>query len=89
MASLAELVNSMTQTVMSLAWGMFLLTWSIGWILKGSPIPFLRLKRAGQDLIEDAVWAAFWLAIGSSVFALISYLAGTVSQSITTVNTTG
>ena len=89
MTTLAELVNNMTQTVMSLAWGMFLLTWSIGWILRGSPIPFLRLKRAGQDLIEDAVWAAFWLAIGSSVFALISYLAGTISQSVITINNTG
>ncbi len=85
---LAEFINSITQTVVSIAWGLFILTWSIGWILRGSPIPFLRVKRAGQDLIEDAVWAAFWLAIGSTIFAFISYIAGTISSEITPYNVT-
>ena len=77
-----DLINSLTQQVVSAAWGLFLLTWSIGWILRGAPIPFLRVKRAGQDLVEDAVWAAFWLAIGSTIFAAISYIAGTISNSM-------
>jgi len=85
--TLTEFISSLTQTVVSAAWALFLLTWSIGWILRGSPIPFLRVKRTGQDLIEDAVWAAFWLAIGSSVFALVSYIAGSVSNA--TVNVGG
>ncbi len=85
---LAEFINSITQTVVSIAWGLFILTWSIGWILRGSPIPFLRVKRAGQDLIEDAVWAAFWLAIGSTIFAFISYIAGTISSEIAPYNIT-
>ncbi|RUM47129.1 MAG: hypothetical protein DSY37_03480 [Hyperthermus sp.] len=87
MTTLTEFISSLTQTVVSAAWALFLLTWSIGWILRGSPIPFLRVKRTGQDLIEDAVWAAFWLAIGSSVFALVSYIAGSVSNA--TVNVGG
>jgi len=81
-ASVIDFINNLTQTVVTVAWGLFLLTWSIGWLLRGSPIPFLRVKRAGQDLIEDAVWAAFWLAIGSSVFALVSYLAGSITSTI-------
>jgi len=68
--------------VVTVAWGTFLLSWSIGWLLRGSPIPFLRVKRVGQDLIEDAVWAAFWLAIGSTVFALVSYIATSISSSM-------
>lgn len=80
---LAELINSITQTVIAIAWGLFILTWTIGWVIRGSPIPFLRVKRVGQDLIEDAVWAAFWLAMGSTLFAFISYIAGVISSEIT------
>lgn len=74
MPTLIEFVNSLTTQIAALAWGMFLLTWSIGWILKGAPIPFMRVKRVGQGLIEDALWAAFWLAMGSTVFSVITYL---------------
>ncbi len=80
MADLVEFISSLTMRVASIAWGLFLLAWSIGWLLRGSPIPFVRVKRVGQDLVEDAIWAAFWLAIGSSVFALVSYIASSIGQ---------
>jgi len=57
-----ELVNDLTQKVTAIAWALFLLTWSIGWTLRGAPVPFSKLKRAGTGLVEDSVWAAFWLA---------------------------
>jgi hypothetical protein len=79
----------LTARVVSIAWGLFLLAWSIGWLLKGAPVPFARIKRTGQDLIEDAVWAAFWLAVGSSIFALISYIVSHVAPSSTLTNITG
>jgi len=82
---ITELISQLTQQVVSAAWGLFLLTWSLGWILRGAPIPFLRVKRAGQDLVEDAVWAAFWLAVGSTIFAAVSYIANTISSSVTGV----
>ncbi len=74
MSALLDFVNELTTQVAALAWGMFLLTWSIGWILRGAPLPFMRIKRVGQSLIEDALWAAFWLAMGSTVFSVITYL---------------
>ncbi len=74
MSTLLDFINDLTTQVAALAWGMFLLTWSIGWILRGTPVPFLRVKKAGQSLIEDALWAAFWLAMGSTIFSVISYL---------------
>jgi hypothetical protein len=58
---------------------MFLLTWSIGWTLKGSPIPINKLKRVGGSLIEDSIWAAFWLAIGSSLFSFIVYIVNLIT----------
>jgi len=69
------LINDLTNRVVVAAWALFMLSWAIGWLLKGSPIPIYRVKRFGQDIIEDAILGAFWLAVGTSVFALIKYLA--------------
>jgi hypothetical protein len=82
LAAIIEFVNDLSTQVTALAWGMFLLAWSIGWVIRGSPIPFLRVKRAGQGLIEDALWAAFWLAMGTTIFSLISYLVSVISIDI-------
>ena len=80
--ALIDFVNSLSVQVSALAWGLFLLTWSLGWILRGAPIPFLRVKRAGQSLVEDAIWAAFWLAMGSTLFSLISFLVQIVGSEV-------
>ncbi len=74
MSAIVEFVNNLTTQISAIAWGMFLLAWSIGWIIRGSPLPFPRVERAGQSLIEDALWAAFWLAMGSTIFSAISYI---------------
>jgi hypothetical protein len=76
--SILQIVQNLSTEVAQIAWGLFLLAWGVGWALRGSPIPIFRIKRSGQDLLEDAILAAFFLAIGSSVFALIQYLASQV-----------
>ncbi|MCQ4343660.1 MAG: hypothetical protein NO117_01690 [Sulfolobales archaeon] len=76
--SILQIVQNLTAEVAQIAWGLFLLAWGVGWALRGSPIPIFRIKRSGQDILEDAILAAFFLAIGSSVFALIQYLASQV-----------
>ncbi|MCI4456068.1 MAG: hypothetical protein JHC23_05055 [Sulfolobus sp.] len=76
--SILQIVQDLTTEVAQIAWGLFLLAWGIGWALRGSPIPIFRVKRSGQDILEDAILAAFFLAIGSSIFALIQYLASQV-----------
>ncbi|ARM75950.1 DNA import protein CedA1 [Acidianus manzaensis] len=78
MSGLEGLIQSLTTQVTETAWSIFILSWAIGWALRGSPIPIFRLKRGGQSIIEDAIIAAFWLAIGSTVFSLVSYLASQV-----------
>ena len=75
-----EFIQQLTTQLMSIAWLLFLVTWILGWAIRGSPIPIYRVKRAGQGLIEDAVLAAFWMAMGSSIFALISYIVSNVYQ---------
>lgn len=74
MGAIIDFINHLTTQVSAIAWGLFILTWSIGWVLRGAPLPFPKVKRAGQGLIEDALWAAFWLAMGSTIFSIISYI---------------
>ena len=70
-----SLISDLTTRVIMAAWALFMLSWALGWLLKGSPIPIYRVKRFGQDIVEDAIIGAFWLAVGTSIFALIKYLA--------------
>jgi hypothetical protein len=72
--NVASFINGLTNKITAIAWALFLLTWSIGWMLRGSPLPFSKLKRIGTTMIEDAIWAAFWLAMGSTVFSLITWI---------------
>lgn len=77
---LVELIRGLTAQVVAVAWALFFASWVVGWALKGMPIPFTRVKKIGERILEDGVWAAFWLAVGSSVFALVSYIASSVYQ---------
>ncbi|BCU67164.1 hypothetical protein HS7_06010 [Sulfolobales archaeon HS-7] len=80
MTDIVSFVNQLTTEVTEVAWAVFILGWAIGWGLRGSPIPIFRVKRAGQDILEDAIFAAFWLAMGSSIFYLIIYILGQVGN---------
>lgn len=77
---IAGFIHELTGRVVMIAWGLFLLSWAIGWALRGSPVPFYRVKRTGQSIVEDSVMGAFWLAVGSSVFALIMYIATSITS---------
>ena len=76
--SLLTFIQNLNTIITEIAWSIFLLAWAVGWALRGSPIPIFRIKRGGQDIIEDAIIAAFFLAIGSTIFYFISYIASQV-----------
>ncbi|MEM0015584.1 MAG: DNA import protein CedA1 [Saccharolobus sp.] len=80
MTNIVNFVQNLDTQVTEVAWSIFILAWAVGWALRGSPIPIFRVKRAGQDLIEDAILAAFWLALGTTVFSLITYIASQVGS---------
>ncbi len=80
MVDIVGFIQNIIVNVTIIAWVLFFLSWVIGWAIRGLPIPFMRVKRTGEKLVEDAVWAAFWLAMGTTVFALISYIASTFYQ---------
>ena len=76
--SLESFIQNLNTTITEIAWSVFILAWAVGWALRGSPIPIFRIKRGGQDIIEDAIIAAFFLAIGSTIFYFIEYIASQV-----------
>lgn len=76
--SVDSLISDLTTRIVMAAWALFMLSWALGWLLKGSPVPIYRVKRFGQDMVEDAILGAFWLAVGTSIFALIKYLAASI-----------
>ncbi|AWR94374.1 DNA import protein CedA1 [Acidianus brierleyi] len=78
MTGIETLVQQITTQVTEIAWSVFILAWAIGWAIRGSPIPIFKIKRTGQDFIEDAILAAFWLALGTTVFSLVSYVASQI-----------
>jgi hypothetical protein len=75
---LVEFVKGLIGIVVIIAWFIFLLAWVVGWLIKGLPIPFLRVKKLGGRFVEDAIWAAFWLAMGTTVFAIVAYIASSI-----------
>ena len=70
-----NMIQDWTLKITVLAWAVVGLSWVIGWALRGAPIPLARVKRVGHSIIEDALVAALWLAMGSTVFYLISLIA--------------
>ena len=70
-----NLISDLTAKIAIAAWGLVGLSWVIGWLLRGSPIPISRIKRMGHSFVEDAIIAAIWLALGSTVFFIITTLA--------------
>ncbi len=78
---IAAFIKDLIVKVVAIAWLLFILSWIIGWAIKGSPIPMGKARRVGQGLIEDAVWGAFWVALGSTIFWLISYIATSLGTS--------
>jgi len=69
-----EFVRNLITIVVIVAWFVFLLAWVVGWLIKGLPLPFIKVKKIGGKIIEDAIWSAFWLAMGTTVFAIIAYI---------------
>lgn len=75
-----SLIKDLIGKIVVISWLLFLLTWILGWAIKGSPIPSGKIRRIGQSLIEDAIWGAFWVAIGTSIFWLISYISSALGN---------
>jgi len=63
-----------TTMVSLISTGVFALSYGIGYLLRGAPIPFREWKEYGQGLVTDAIKSAFMAMLYSSVIALISWI---------------
>ena len=70
-SSIKSFIYNTTVEVMEIAWGIALLTFAVGWALRGSPIPYYDWKQHGHQFIYDAMLAAVFLALGSTIFYII------------------
>ncbi len=78
-----NMISDLTAKIAIVAWAMVGLSWVVGWLLRGSPIPISRIKRIGNSFVEDAIMAAVWLALGSTVFFLITSIAKQFAPQVT------
>jgi len=69
-------IHNLTFTIMEVGWGIFILAFAVGWLIRGSPVPFYEFKEQGHRILYDAILGAFFLALGSTIFYLISTITG-------------
>ena len=71
-------IYGVTLTITEIAWLIFLVSYAVGWLIKGAPIPLYNFKEMGQNILYEALLAAFFLAIGSTIFYAISTVASSI-----------
>jgi hypothetical protein len=79
---IVSLIKDLISKTVMIAWLLFFLSWIIGWAIKGAPIPMGRARKLGQSLIEDAVWGAFWIAVGTTIFWFITYISSYLGNAL-------
>jgi hypothetical protein len=80
--AITQQISMITTQLSLLAWSLFAFTWILGSLLKGSPIPLSEIKEFGQGLMYDALKAAFWLSVWSTIAALISWIASLLASGV-------
>jgi hypothetical protein len=83
LAELTRIIAMATTQLGLLATALFALSWVIGSLLKGAPIPFKDWKQWGQGLQMDAIKATFELAIWSFIGSLVAWIAYLISLAVT------
>ena len=58
-----------------------LLTYTIGALIYGLPIPFRGVKQWAPRLVGDGIYIAFWVAVYSTIMAFAEQIASTIGSS--------
>ncbi|MBO3810005.1 MAG: hypothetical protein FGF50_10510, partial [Candidatus Brockarchaeota archaeon] len=80
--TIAQQLSMIATQLSLLAWTLFGVTWIVGSLLKGSPIPLREIKEFGHGLMYDALKAAFWLSMWSTIAAVISWIASLLASGV-------
>ena len=78
-AQLTQKIAETTTSISLIAMGIFGLTYLIGYLLKGTPVPWRDIKEFGNGLSNDAIRSAMMLALWSSIVALLTWVVSVIS----------
>lgn len=71
---LAQALLNLSAQIAIVGTAAFPVTWIIGSLLVGAPLP-VSFKKVGQGMLYSALQGSFLMSISSGVFAVISYIA--------------
>lgn len=80
---IAALTTTIAQTVTIIsliAAALFGLSWVVGSLLRGAPLPWRDWKEFGNGLQQDAVKATFLMAMYSSIATLIAWIVNAIAS---------
>lgn len=78
--NLLQTIAWLTTQVSLISLGLAGLSWGLGSLLKGAPIPFRDIKEAGNEMMNSAIRATFLLSLYSSISALITWIISVIAS---------
>jgi preprotein translocase subunit SecE len=79
-SELTGTIAQVTTTVSLISVGLFGLSWVVGSLLKGSPIPFREWKEAGNEMQLQAIKATFMLSLYSAIATLLAWIVNAIAS---------
>lgn len=79
-AALTQTIAQTTTIISLISIALFGLSWVIGSLLKGAPLPWRDWKEFGNGMQMDAVKATFMMALYSSIASLLSFIVNAISS---------
>lgn len=78
-AQLTQKIAETTTSISLISMGLFGLTYLIGYLFKGAPIPWRDIKEFGNGLTNDAIRAALMMALWTSILSLITWIVSVIA----------
>lgn len=78
-AQLTQKIAETTTSISLISMGMFGLTYLIGYLLKGAPVPWADIKQFGNGLTNDAIRSSLMMALWTSILSLITWIVSVIA----------
>ncbi len=79
LGQLTQKIAETTTSISLISMGLFGLTYLVGYLFKGSPIPWRDIKEFGNGLTNDAIRAALFLSLWTSILSLLSWVVSVIA----------
>ena len=79
-SALTAIIAQTVTMVTLIAAALFGLSWVVGSLLRGAPLPWRDWKEFGNGLQQDAVKATFFMALYSSIATLIAWIVNAIAS---------